>query len=157
MAQTGSDTVDRVHVAVRVRPFGPNDQRSTAVQVLPDDHIDINGKLFRFDYVFDQHSQQEDVYCACVTNMIDAFFEGFNCTVFAYGQTGAGKTHTMGATESCDVQESDLGIIPRLIRELFARIQVRCSDGFCLVLVLLPMVRWVSSPYLARILARVGC
>ena len=51
---------------------------------------------FGFHVVLDEEAGQEAVYQACVQPLLEAFFEGFNVTVFAYGQTGSGKTYTMG-------------------------------------------------------------
>ena len=51
---------------------------------------------FGFHVVLDEDAGQEAVYQACVQPLLEAFFEGFNVTVFAYGQTGSGKTYTMG-------------------------------------------------------------
>lgn len=43
-------------------------------------------KAFTFDYVFDIESQQEQIYTQCIEKLIEGCFEGYNATVFAYGQ-----------------------------------------------------------------------
>jgi hypothetical protein len=48
-------------------------------------------------------------------------FDGYNAAVLAYGQTGSGKTYTMG-TSNVGVADSELGIIPRVIRKLFSEV-----------------------------------
>ena len=52
-------------------------------------------RTYSFDKVFGSDSTQEDVYDAAVRPIVEEVLEGFNCTIFAYGQTGTGKTHTM--------------------------------------------------------------
>lgn len=50
---------------------------------------------FMFDYVYDQFSSQEKVYETTARNIVESALQGYNATIFAYGQTGAGKTYTM--------------------------------------------------------------
>lgn len=52
-------------------------------------------KAFTFDQVFDWNSTQEQVYADAAKPIVISVLEGYNGTVFAYGQTGTGKTHTM--------------------------------------------------------------
>ncbi|KAM7034983.1 kinesin-like protein KIF18A isoform 1-T2 [Acridotheres tristis] len=63
-------------------------------------HRDINKRQrkdlkFMFDAIFDDSSSQLEVFEHTTKNLIDGFLNGYNCTVLAYGATGAGKTHTM--------------------------------------------------------------
>mmetsp|Transcript_20429 Transcript_20429/g.36638 ORF Transcript_20429/g.36638 Transcript_20429/m.36638 type:complete len:1280 (-) Transcript_20429:40-3879(-) len=69
-------------------------------------------KDYNFDAVFDERSTQEDVFADC-RSLIGSTVDGFNVTVFAYGQTGAGKTHTMYGSEAMP------GLVPRAADELF--------------------------------------
>lgn len=64
-----------------------------------------NGKTFTYDQVFGQKSAQMDVYTKVVSPLIQEVLAGYNCTVFAYGQTGTGKTYTMagGSEKTTDV------------------------------------------------------
>lgn len=57
-------------------------------------------KTFTFDRVFGPHSKQVEVYKAVVSPLIAEVLQGYNCTVFAYGQTGTGKTFTMVGEKS---------------------------------------------------------
>jgi kinesin family protein 18/19 len=50
---------------------------------------------FTFDRVFDDNTTQAEVYEATTKNLLDSVFDGYNATVFAYGATGCGKTHTI--------------------------------------------------------------
>ena len=68
---------------------------------------------FEFDYVFDEHTQQEDIYHFTTENLIESVMEGYNGTVFAYGATGSGKTYTMVG------DKSNHGIMIRALNDLF--------------------------------------
>uniref|UniRef100_A0A452RRQ8 Kinesin family member 21A n=1 Tax=Ursus americanus TaxID=9643 RepID=A0A452RRQ8_URSAM len=80
-------------------------------------------KAFTFDYVFDIESQQEQIYTQCIEKLIEGCFEGYNATVFAYGQTGAGKTYTMGTGFDVNIIEEEQGIISRAVKHLFKSIE----------------------------------
>ena len=73
-----------------------------------------------FDHVFDSNSTQKEVYDLAAKPIIDSVLEGFNGTIFAYGQTSSGKTHTMQgpSIENIELQ----GVIPRMVRTVFNRI-----------------------------------
>jgi len=77
---------------------------------------------FTFDTVFDIDSTQEQVYEKTAKPAIDSLFEGYNSTLFAYGQTGTGKTFTMeGSTKN--IYDEGRGIIPRSIENIFNHIE----------------------------------
>ena len=63
-------------------------------------------KKFTFDRAFGQDSTQREVYGVVVAPLIEEVLSGYNCTVFAYGQTGTGKTHTMIGTECAELKSS---------------------------------------------------
>ena len=101
----------------------------------PDDHtIQRNAKAvgppgrrskdqtFGFDRVFDENASQGDVYEATTRNLLDSVLDGYNATVFAYGATGCGKTHTITGT----VQQP--GVIFLTMQELFERIAERSDE-----------------------------
>ena len=52
-------------------------------------------KQFTFDFAYGFESQQKDIYEDCAYSIIESVFQGYNGTIFAYGQTGTGKTFTM--------------------------------------------------------------
>lgn len=54
-----------------------------------------HGKTYGFDGVFNQASNQSEVYERVARPMINEVLSGYNCTIFTYGQTGSGKTYTM--------------------------------------------------------------
>ena len=59
---------------------------------------------FNFDRVFDMQSTQKEVYDVAAKPIIDSVLEGFNGTIFAYGQTSSGKTHTMQGPNIEDIE-----------------------------------------------------
>ncbi|NWW74026.1 KI21B protein, partial [Climacteris rufus] len=82
-------------------------------------------KAFTYDFVFDLDTWQERIYTTCMGKLIEGCFEGYNATVLAYGQTGAGKTYTMGTGFDLSISEEEQGIIPRAISHLFSGIEER--------------------------------
>ncbi|MBN3311158.1 KINH protein, partial [Amia calva] len=65
-----------------------------------EDNVVIAGKPYMFDRVFQSSTTQEQVYNACAQKIVKDVLEGYNGTIFAYGQTSSGKTHTMEARVS---------------------------------------------------------
>jgi len=66
-------------------------------------------KTFAYDAVYDTDSLQQTVYDESAFPLVESVIEGYNGTIFAYGQTGCGKTHTMlGKPEVAELR----GIIP---------------------------------------------
>lgn len=86
--------------------------------------LEVTGRsepyTFTYDNVFDQDSRQIEVFEAAGIPLVDNVLQGYNSTIFAYGQTGAGKTHTMlGVLKSEELK----GITPRVFEYLFKRIE----------------------------------
>ncbi|XP_010848210.1 PREDICTED: kinesin-like protein KIF1B isoform X1 [Bison bison bison] len=89
-------------------------------------------KSFSFDYSYWSHTSPEDpcfasqnrVYNDIGKEMLLHAFEGYNVCIFAYGQTGAGKSYTMMGKQ----EESQAGIIPQLCEELFEKINDNCNE-----------------------------
>ncbi|KAG9414826.1 Kinesin-like protein kif21b [Aphanomyces cochlioides] len=124
-------TETSVRVCVRVRPLIPKERledEHLAVETF-DNQIKVASQTFTFDHVFGTESGQEDIW-PCVTPLVDSVFEGYNATIFAYGQTGSGKTFTMGSGNSAFVSNPDeRGIIPRVLQEMFGRIEAKKAAG----------------------------
>ena len=81
-------------------------------------------KTFTFDNVFDRNSTQTAVYNETAKPIVDSVLEGYNGTVFAYGQTGTGKTHTMDGGAG----DTERGIIPKTFDQIFNAIQA-CDNN----------------------------
>lgn len=63
--------------------------------VVPTSSKRVKDQTFGFDRVFDENTTQADVYEATTRGLLDNVLDGYNATVFAYGATGCGKTHTI--------------------------------------------------------------
>lgn len=77
------------------------------------------GKPYVFDRVLPPSTTQEQVYNACAKQIVKDVLEGYNGTIFAYGQTSSGKTHTM---EGKLHDPQLMGIIPRIAHDIFDHI-----------------------------------
>ncbi|XP_036157425.1 kinesin-like protein KIF21A isoform X13 [Myotis myotis] len=124
----GAPDESSVRVAVRIRPQLAKEKIEgchICTSVTPGEPQVFLGKdkAFTFDYVFDIDSQQEQIYTHCIEKLIEGCFEGYNATVFAYGQTGAGKTYTMGTGFDVNIIEEEQGIISRAVKHLFKSIE----------------------------------
>ncbi|RPB21587.1 kinesin-domain-containing protein [Terfezia boudieri ATCC MYA-4762] len=91
-------------------------------------------KTYTFDRVFPPEADQAMVYDDVVDPILKEMLDGYNCTIFAYGQTGTGKTYTMSGdmTESHGSYSETAGIIPRVLYNLFNKLEggestVKCS------------------------------
>ncbi|XP_072246625.1 kinesin-like protein KIF11 isoform X2 [Leuresthes tenuis] len=128
-----------IQVVVRCRPFNTMERKSSHSVVDCDQNrkevaVRTGGlndkasrKTYTFDMVFGPAAKQIDVYRSVVFPILDEVIMGYNCTVFAYGQTGTGKTFTMEGERSPDEQftwEEDplAGIIPRTLHQIFEKL-----------------------------------
>ena len=82
--------------------------------------VDDNKYNFAFDRVFPPTTQQVEIYKEVAQPVIKSVFSGFNGTMFAYGQTGGGKTWTMEGPNHHDHEFK--GLIPRTIEGIFGAI-----------------------------------
>ncbi|XP_066565243.1 kinesin-like protein KIF1A isoform X8 [Amia ocellicauda] len=131
-----------VKVAVRVRPFNSREisrDSKCIIQMSGNTTTIINpkqpkeNKSFNFDYSYWSHTSPEDinyasqvqVYRDIGEEMLHHAFEGYNVCIFAYGQTGAGKSYTMMGKQEKD----QMGIIPLLCEDLFSRINDSNNDN----------------------------
>ncbi|KAM3622331.1 uncharacterized protein V6R79_023291 [Siganus canaliculatus] len=83
------------------------------------DHMWQLGKPYVFDQVFPTNTTQEQIYNACAKQIVKDVLGGYNGTIFAYGQTSSGKTHTM---EGNLHDPQGMGIIPRISEDIFEHI-----------------------------------
>mmetsp|Transcript_26758 Transcript_26758/g.64880 ORF Transcript_26758/g.64880 Transcript_26758/m.64880 type:complete len:1698 (+) Transcript_26758:95-5188(+) len=122
-----------VRVAVRSRPLSSKEKAERAKSCLrsPQEGQLVIGRshAFTYDYVFEEQVNQEGVYVQCVRNLVMKFMKGFNATILAYGQTGSGKTYTMGTASSHNVAYDSLGIVPRVVEDIFRTIQSQSQGG----------------------------
>ncbi|XP_057548898.1 kinesin-like protein KIN-7O isoform X3 [Amaranthus tricolor] len=106
--------MERIYVTVRARPLSTEDAKSSPWKISGNSISFLNSSSkFDFDKVFGEECKTKEVYEARTQEIVSAAVSGFNGTVFAYGQTNSGKTHTMRGSSS------EPGVIPLAVRELF--------------------------------------
>ncbi|XP_077168435.1 kinesin-like protein KIF1B isoform X4 [Paroedura picta] len=131
-----------VKVAVRVRPFNSREiskeskciiqMQGNSTSILNPKNPKEPAKSFSFDYSYWSHTSHDDpcfasqnrVYNDIGKEMLLHAFEGYNVCIFAYGQTGAGKSYTMMGKQ----EENQAGIIPQLCEELFEKINDNSNE-----------------------------
>ena len=149
---TGSNNIDNLKVAIRVRPPLPREIEKNlpfrAITVISKENHTcslveyLGGELdeakrqlewisnpnlfqlhrFTFDEVFDLDTNQEEIFNISAKPAVNSVLEGYNSTIFAYGQTGTGKTFTMEGFTYNNMDNSR-GIIPRTIENIFSYIE----------------------------------
>ncbi|KAL9006847.1 MAG: hypothetical protein Q9188_000378 [Gyalolechia gomerana] len=103
------DPPDDNQISRNARSCGPPGRRS-------------KDQTFGFDRVFDENTSQAEVYESTTRDLLDSVLDGYNATVFAYGATGCGKTHTITGTAQ------QPGVIFLTMQELFERIADRTNE-----------------------------
>ncbi|EER26982.1 kinesin, putative [Coccidioides posadasii C735 delta SOWgp] len=125
-----------VKVAVRVRPplkptdpgyelIPPRFQRAT-VHVTSDTSLAVDSpqgrKLFVFDRVFNETIDQDGIW-QYLQDSVNSFVQGYNVSILAYGQSGAGKSYTMGTSGPAEQNDPQaMGIVPRAAQMLFEKL-----------------------------------
>ncbi|KAJ6730172.1 CENTROMERE PROTEIN E [Salix viminalis] len=121
--------MEKICVAVRVRPAVTVSEDTTVngtywkveenrISLHKSNGTPISGISYAFDHVFDESCTNSRVYELLTKDLIHAAVEGFNGTVFAYGQTSSGKTFTMNGAQN------DRGIIDRAVKDVFNKIHM---------------------------------
>ncbi len=129
-----SSQSDNIKVCIRVRPLNSRESQEdpkSYIQTIPNqpscliffDQKDNKpeSKVFNFDWVAGEESTQQDIFELIGKPMVDRCLEGYNCCIFAYGQTGTGKTYTMQGRGLENNSEESLhrGLQPRIIDHIF--------------------------------------
>ncbi|KAH9500474.1 Kinesin-like protein kif3b [Bulinus truncatus] len=127
-----SNKSESVKVVVRCRPLNEKEIADGHVRVVDMDVkrgvIEVKNpkagnteppKKFTFDSVYDWNSKQRDLYDETFYGLVDSVLQGFNGTIFAYGQTGTGKTHTM---QGLKTNRDEWGVIPNSFEQIFQHI-----------------------------------
>ncbi|XP_022123046.2 kinesin-like protein Klp61F [Pieris rapae] len=144
MAEKGSrkDKNQNIQVFVRLRPLNQREKDIRSIGVVEVVHgrevvvrqsnQNSHTKKFTFDRAFPPQTKQLEIYQEVVSPLIEEVLAGYNCTVFAYGQTGTGKTHTMvGEAASCETSwqtDPEAGIIPRALSQLFDELRLTNTE-----------------------------
>ncbi|XP_052475759.1 kinesin-like protein KIF3B [Carassius gibelio] len=122
---------EAVKVVVRCRPLNKKEEATNQERIVEVDvrlgQVSVRNpkssggllKSFTFDAVYDMSSQQKELYDYACKPLIDSVLLGFNGTIFAYGQTGTGKTYTM---EGVPTDPERRGVIPNSFQHIFTHI-----------------------------------
>ena len=120
-----SNKLERVRVSVRVRPFLPNEKAidpTSPIESVDTKHNIINivkeydKRTFTYDHVYPEKSNQSEIFEDTSKEVVKSVLKGYNGTIFAYGQTGTGKTYTMVGDFK---NQENKGIIPRSFDYIF--------------------------------------
>ncbi|XP_072958976.1 kinesin-like protein KIN-5B isoform X2 [Typha angustifolia] len=131
-----------VQVILRCRPLNDEEQKLnlqkviscneqskevTVLQSLVNKQVD---RTFTFDKVFGPKAQQRSIYDHAISPIVNDVLEGYNCTIFAFGQTGTGKTYTMEGEMRSKGRDlpADAGVIPRAFCHIFDTLEARKAD-----------------------------
>ena len=128
---------ENIKVLVRMRPLSTREldaghrcavELSGAENTVTVNHVCGAPDRWTFDAVINNAFSQKDIYGQFIQPLVESVLEGFNATVFAYGQSGSGKTHTM--TGKLDM----MGLIPRTFRNIFEVVRNNRESGkkFCI-------------------------
>ncbi|NWR78784.1 KIF3B protein, partial [Centropus unirufus] len=123
---------ESVRVVVRCRPMNSKEKTASYEKVVNVDvklgQVSVKNprgtahelpKMFTFDAVYDWNSKQVELYDETFRPLVDSVLQGFNGTIFAYGQTGTGKTYTM---EGVRGDPEKRGVIPNSFDHIFTHI-----------------------------------
>ncbi|KAJ9602284.1 Kinesin- motor protein [Cladophialophora chaetospira] len=133
-----------IHVVVRCRGRSEREVRENSGVVVSTSGVKartvelsmgpnaLSNKTYHFDKVFSPAADQAIIFEDVVAPVLNEVLTGYNCTIFAYGQTGTGKTYTMSGdmTDTFGLLSDAAGIIPRVLYSLFQRLEtdeVECS------------------------------
>ncbi|KAL7647807.1 UNVERIFIED_CONTAM: hypothetical protein RMT77_001416 [Armadillidium vulgare] len=122
-----SQAEDSIRVICRFRPLNKSEELSGSKFVVsfPDSRsqenqsVNIGGRVYMFDRVIKPNASQEKVYEIVAKDIVKDVLSGYNGTIFAYGQTSSGKTHTMEGKLGDPTWQ---GIIPRIVHDIFNHI-----------------------------------
>lgn len=124
-------TAEAVRVVVRCRPVNKKEEAMSQERIVDVDvklgQVTVRNpkatstlnKTFTFDAVYDMFSKQNDLYDYSCKPLIDSVLQGFNGTIFAYGQTGTGKTYTM---QGLPMDPEKRGVVPNSFHQIFTQI-----------------------------------
>ncbi|KAJ8705533.1 hypothetical protein PYW08_012579 [Mythimna loreyi] len=144
-AELAAPTVENVRVVVRVRPMDQREKLDGSYSC-----VSVDGKnntvavtknnvtaaepprVYAYDAVFDSNTSQMDIYVQTASPIVEEVLKGYNGTIFAYGQTGTGKTYTMAGSNTAPELR---GIIPNSFAHIFSHIAKAKDDEKFLVCV----------------------
>ena len=130
---SGNGSKSSVKIAIRERPprksalyrFPQCD--SDGITFVNDAAIICQNNAYAFDRIFRSHATQTEVYSSLARPLVEQTIDGYNSTLFAYGQSGTGKSFSMGLDPDYFGDYDLMGIVPRSLETIFENIEN--SDG----------------------------
>ncbi|GAC98312.1 hypothetical protein PHSY_005905 [Pseudozyma hubeiensis SY62] len=125
---TSGPRCQQIDVAIEPAPVSSSSVMASSSNLVQESST--RQKSYHFDQVFGPEADQGMVYQDVVGPILEEVMSGYNCTIFAYGQTGTGKTHTMEGdlTSQMGTYSSEAGIIPRSLYRLFHTLELSKDD-----------------------------
>ncbi|EPY39698.1 OSM3-like kinesin, partial [Angomonas deanei] len=129
MSKKKADAAENVRVLVRCRPLSEKEKNNgntscvdldIAQHTVTVNPVVGNPDRFTFDATINNTFSQKDIFNQYIMPLVDSVLDGFNATVFAYGQSGSGKTHTMTGVMGDEEME---GVIPRCFKYIFDHVK----------------------------------
>mmetsp|Transcript_47141 Transcript_47141/g.121827 ORF Transcript_47141/g.121827 Transcript_47141/m.121827 type:complete len:1136 (-) Transcript_47141:275-3682(-) len=133
----------RVKVIVRCRPMNEEEKKKDGLPIVAVRHnnqvaISTHSgqrkvqKAYTFDTAYGPETTQEDLYDHSIRPIVDEVLNGYNCTVFAYGQTGTGKTFTMEGNRDADSDglQSSSGVVARAVHQVFTHLKNSSTEEY---------------------------
>ncbi|QPG96151.1 hypothetical protein C2857_003344 [Epichloe festucae Fl1] len=135
---SGGSEETNINVVVRCRGRNQREIKENSTVVVQADGVkgkavglmlgpnSLSNKSYTFDRVYSPAADQNMVFDDTVKPILDEMLAGYNCTIFAYGQTGTGKTYTMSGdmSETLGMLSGEAGIIPRVLHQLFNKLEI---------------------------------
>ncbi|XP_075989170.1 kinesin-like protein 64D [Anticarsia gemmatalis] len=144
-AELTAPTVENVRVVVRVRPMDQREKLDNSYNCVSVDAVNNTvavtrnnvtppepPRVYAYDAVYDSNTSQMDIYVQTASPIVEQVLKGYNGTIFAYGQTGTGKTYTMAGSNTAPELR---GIIPNSFAHIFSHIAKAKEDEKFLVCV----------------------
>ncbi|KAM0466893.1 hypothetical protein ACHAPV_000403 [Trichoderma viride] len=139
----GGGEESNINVVVRCRGRSQREVKENSAVVVNSDGVKgqmielsmganaLSNKTYSFDRVFSPAADQAMVFDDTVKPILEEMLAGYNCTIFAYGQTGTGKTYTMSGdmSDTLGMLSDEAGIIPRVLQQLFNKLEVDGTDS----------------------------
>ncbi|KAL7939478.1 P-loop containing nucleoside triphosphate hydrolase protein [Trichoderma chlorosporum] len=139
----GGGEETNINVVVRCRGRSQREVKENSAVVVNSDGVKgkvielsmganaLSNKTYSFDRVFSPAADQSMVFDDTVKPILEEMLAGYNCTIFAYGQTGTGKTYTMSGdmSDTLGMLSDEAGIIPRVLQQLFNKLEIEDSDS----------------------------
>lgn len=131
--------MEKIKVALRMRPFSSKERHQKHEMAW---HMDMENNMttaqkkqyyskpFIFDYCFNEHHKNHEVYTTSCKDIVLSAMDGINTTLFVYGQTGAGKTHTMLGPPEETAEKRYTGVIFKGLEDVFAKVDQSKEEKF---------------------------